>query len=135
VVLDLLERHVPVAGWLQRASDVRNDPGPLLRRDVLHRVDRHRPVELGAEGQLLQADMLEPLCDAAGAGLGEHPGRLVGADDALAARHHLLEIRPRPAWCVEHDAAGRARREQLVDEHLVDLNRVGIEVVGGASRS
>ena len=70
--LCLFERQVQVCSWLEGSAQVGDDERPLLGRNVLHRVDGHRTVEFSLERHLLQPDVLEPIGDPPGAGLGEH---------------------------------------------------------------
>ena len=64
--------------------------------------------------------MLEAIGDAAGSSLGEHPRRLVGADDASPARGNLGEVLAGAARRIEHEPAGRTRRQQPIDERDMD---------------
>ena len=57
---DLLDGQIEMPGRPQCSSDVPEDERPFLRRNVLHRVDAHRGVELRVERQLLQTDQFEP---------------------------------------------------------------------------
>jgi hypothetical protein len=56
-LVPLLDGHVDVASGTHGAVQVGENRRPVLRSDVLHRVDGHDGVELADERQLLEPDV------------------------------------------------------------------------------
>jgi hypothetical protein len=124
-----LERYVEESGWPQRTREIADDLQPIFGRDVLHCIDAQHAVERIDVNELLEPGPLDLLGEPAFARLLDHPGRLVGPDDASALGDDELEIAARPARNVE-DPVRRACLDHARHERPVRLaDRVQTGVV------
>ena len=89
-----------------RPAKVGQNRRPILGKDVFHRIDGHRRIEVTVERELLQADQMEGDSDVSRPRLRQHPGRLVDPGDPPASGGDEAEVLTGSTRGVKDDSSG-----------------------------